>query len=349
MTVVIFNLNVVSQKACDVIIAHKHFRCGKRFDITKVECGNKIFNYNAVSTSDDCNKGDVNNVCSHHETSYTSNTQYTREFKEQYQKSCGNSTFYRGISTKEGEVNIKNDQMNKNEFEIVVPPTQLESLNDTITLSENDGVRKQVESTGLRLCCCCRQREILGPESGIEDRQYSFADRQECNDNTVKGMITASNAVTVIATQYVGNYTQVENQSEKKRSKLHQFLERTQNKKPDNSGRSRYGKQNIVDSGTAENLGDKHHNKKSRKTDILRRFKKRETDKSSFLRPPSVEYGTKQQLGAEASDISNITALSMDSVQYIETEYPEYPELTNFSDDGEVSLTLLIPRAFQTN
>ena len=92
--------------------------------------------------------------------------------------------------------------------------------------------------------------------------------------------------------------------------------------------------------------GEMDHNQRNKKSkNILRRLAKREPENTSLLKPPTAKYGNKQRdsmKSTEPSDASNLTALSMDTVEIIETEYPIYTELPDSSNDGEVRENLVL-------
>ena len=319
---------------CDVIVAQTYFRCGMLFDNTKGECGNKKFNYSYnVRNKENRNKSNVLDFRSHHETSVPTNNSITYKAEKEHQNTLGNSTFYRSIYEEKDDHSDLVDPMKREEVQIMSPLDKVEALSNTMVSAENDGFRNPKEGTGLILCCFCRsENERIVPEPCVEDdRQYSMPDPNVYCDIAAKSIVTASNTATVVATQYVGNFTQTENQEEKKKSKLQHLLQRRHNTKFGSDKQSKSESYHADESDLTDDTENQRHPKKSR--NILRRLKKREPEKSSFLKPPSAEYRNKTRLGAEPSDVSNLTVLSIDAVEIIETEYPEVPDVPKLPNE----------------
>lgn len=318
----------------DVIIAQMYFRCGMLFDITKGECGNKKFNYSYnVRNKENRNKNNVIDFHSHHETSVPTNNSVIYKSEKEHQNILGNSTFYRSIY-KEDDHSYLVDSMKREEVRMVNPLSKVDAMSGKMVWvsGENDGLCNQKEGTGLILCCCCRRSEderIVPEPSAEHDRQYSMSDPKVYCDIAAQSIVTASNTATVVATQYVENYTRIEQQEEKKKSKLQNLLQRTHVNKYGYDKQLKYESYHADESDLTDDTENQRHAKKSR--NILRRLKKRETEKSSFLKPPLAEYGNRQRLGAEPSDASNLTALSIDTVEIIETEYPEVANVPRLS------------------
>ena len=237
--------------------------------------------------------------------------------------------------------------MKDNSVQFMAPLAQLESLTDTIIQSENNEVVAIAETGGLNLCCCSRRTsEPLIINFTDENKQLHFAETPQCNDKTMQGFVTASATATSIATQYVGDNVQ-KDPTEMKKSRIHRFLERT-TKKHDKSRTLGPELDYDVDSEASKVLEENKSVKTSRRKDVLRRLKKQEKDESSFSEAPTTEDtkrildSRRQTLTVEPSDTSNVTGLSMDCVQIIETEYPEYTNIYSSGDDNdEVSFTLV--------
>ena len=119
------------------------------------------------------------------------------------------------------------------------------------------------------------------------------------------------------------------------------MLQRAHIKKYGNDNKIRSEFYQEDESDLTDDNENQRHNKKSRNP--LRRLKKRSPEKSIFLKPPSAEYGNKVRLGAEPSDASNLTALSISTVDIIETEYPEPTYVPEFTHEVSfVSLNILL-------
>ena len=303
-------------------------------DITKGECGNKKFNHSYnVRNKENRNNSNAIDFLSHHETSVTVNNSITYKAEKGHQNTLGNSTFYRSIIEKEDGHSDLVDTMKLVEVRIMTPSAKVKVVSDTMASAENGGFRNQKDSTRLILCCCCRsENERIVLEPCVEgDKQYSMSDPRVYCDIAAQSIVTAPDTATVVATQYVQNYTQIEYQEEKKKTKLQHLIHRTQIKKHGHEKQLKPESYHADESDLTDDPENQRHPKKSRS--LLKRLKKREPEKSSFLKPPSAEYGNKQRLGAEPSDVSNLTVLSIDTVEIIETEYPEVPSVPKRSNE----------------
>ena len=333
----------------DVIIAQTYFRCGTRIDITNIEYGGNReklnYYYKTERIKKDYNKDSKlsANISSNHETLIPVNDSITttKSNNKQQSNTFGKSTFYRGISndSKEDYPNNKNNPMKTENIQIKAPLATKESLSDTIVLTEKYEVGDQMKASGLQLCCICRSED----ESLAENLSHSNPEPQLYCDSPTEAILSASNTASVIATQYVCQDTQMENQEEKKRSRLQNFFEKAQNKKHGRDKKIRYDPEKVDNFSHTEETDPNQRNKKSK--NILRRLAKREPENTSLLKPPKAKYGNKQRdsmKSTEPSDASNLTALSMDTVEIIETEYPIYTELPDSSNDGEVRENLVL-------
>ena len=280
-----------------------------------------------------------------HETSVSTNSYSTCESKgEQKQRTYGNSTFYQNIyNDVEDAATPTKDMMNEDVPESMAPLDRIERLNDPKVLTKMENFRNaNIERGSLSLCCCCHsQKESDVAKYFSEDTDcFTSGYKVYVNHPPAPDVLIKSEEPTVVTTKYVCNYTPTEIQEERKISKFHHFLERRQNKKYGHDTRLKVETSQPEDSDQNDDFEQKRHKKPSRKKDILRRFKKRVPEKNSFLKPPISTSSNQERHGAEASEVSNLTVLSMDNVEIIETEYPE---ITNFPVGSEVSSFLSNP------
>ena len=314
-----------------------YFRCGRRIDFTKCEYGGNVEKLNYFSTErikKDCDKGTKSSYSinsDHHkiiqtENEFTTKSEYD---KKQESNTFGNSIFYRSISKTESDTYPIKERMKNENIAAKAPLATVESLCDTMVLTESVEIDEQVKGSRIHLCCICRSED----ESLDQELNRLSLDSKGYCDTPAEAILKASNTASFIATQYVCNDTQIENQEEKKKSRLHNIFDKGQSKRRGSEKKSKSGTTTPIDSDHQEEF-EYHKVKKTR--NILRRFKKRESENSSLLKPPTAKYGHKQRLGSEPSDASKLTALSMDNVEIIETEYPLCTEVPSFVNDGEV-------------
>ena len=314
-----------------VIIAQSYFRCGRRIDITKREySGNeKKLNYhNTERIKKDCNKSSIlrDGISLNNETLIKSTDRNKHRIN-----TFGNSTFYQNIFLEDSDAYRREDQMTKDSIHAKAPLAKIESFSDTMVQTEKFEIGKEVKGSSIHLCCMCRHEDEIS--------EHDF-DSLEANpkvhcDNPAEAILKASNTASVIATQFVCHDTQIEILEQKKRSKLQNFFDKTQSRKHGNDKKVKSGTSTPNDSDNPEEFENFHRKKKSK--NLLSRLKRRELDNSSLLKPPTEKYGTKKLLGSEPSDASNLTALSMDTVEIIETEYPLFTEVPDSSNNSEVS------------
>ena len=331
----------------DVIIVHINFRCGKRFDIRRADCGNNIFNY-TVDGSVDCSSNGVI-VRSQHETSLSTKKFNTRESK-QVQTNSGNCTCCTTVPTTtsickhDADSASKEIQMTDNRFPAMAPLAQRESLTDTSTVrsEDNEVVAISTEVGGSNLCWCCRLPSQPGTTSLTDDnRQFPFPEKPQYHEKTVQSLVTAANTATAIATHYVGDSVQ-KHPTEMKKSRINRFLDLTA-KKNDKTENLEIEVEPGITSDSSGYLEGQNPIKSSKRRDIFRRLRGQDKDESSFLKAPSVQDGRQQDPNIETSNVSNATALSLDCVQIIETEYSNFQMSNIYSsydidDDDEVSL-----------
>ena len=316
-----------------------------RIDIRNIEYGgNKEelnYCYKTERIKKDYNKDSKlsANIRSNHETLIPINDSIkcTKSNNKQQSNTFGKSKFYRSSSNERNEDYPSNKNLMKTEnVQIKAPLATIESLSDTMVLTKKDELGDRMKGSGLHLCCICRSED----ESLAQDPRNSNSEQQVYCDSPADAIVSASNTASVITTQYVCHDTQMENQEEKKRSTLKNLFEKAQNKK--------HGRDKKINSDTSKadefrNMKDGDNNQRNKKSkNILRRLAKREPENTSLLKPPTAKYGNKQHLVPEPSDVSNLTALSMDNVEIIETEYPIYTEFPDSSNDGEVSEKLVL-------